>query len=52
VSVVGRDEGVVDVEVETVVDDVDGALRTENGDESGGGEGRGNSKISTTFESR
>jgi hypothetical protein len=37
------DEGVVG-------DEVEGALGTENGDEIGGGGGRGNSKISTTFE--
>jgi hypothetical protein len=48
VDVVGG-EDVVDV-LETGVDEVEGALGTENGDETGGDEGRGNSKISTTFE--
>jgi hypothetical protein len=40
----------VGVDVETGVDEVEGALGTEDGDEIGGDEGRGNSKISTTFE--
>jgi hypothetical protein len=51
VDVVGGGEDVVDVE--TGIDDVvEGALETENGDETGGGgEGGGrSSKISTTFE--
>jgi hypothetical protein len=44
------DEDVVK-DVETGVDEVEGALGTGNGDETvGGDEGRGNSKISTTFE--
>jgi hypothetical protein len=46
VDVVGGGE---DVDVETGVDEVEGTLGAENGDEIGGG-GRGNSKISTTFE--
>jgi hypothetical protein len=45
---VGEGEDVDDVE--TGVDEVEGALGTENGDEIGGGGGRGNSKISTIFE--
>jgi hypothetical protein len=36
--------------VETGVDEVEGALGTEDGDEIGRDGGRGNSKISTTFE--
>jgi hypothetical protein len=43
------------VDVETGVDEVEGTLGTENGDkiggDGGGGGGRGNSKISTTFDS-
>jgi hypothetical protein len=38
------------VDVERGVDEVEGTLGTENGDETGGDGGRENSKISTTFE--
>jgi hypothetical protein len=48
VSIVGGGEDVVDVE--TGVDEMEGAFGTENGDETDGDGGRGNSKISTTFE--
>jgi hypothetical protein len=48
VGVEGGNEDVV--EVETGVDEVEGAFGTESGDEIGGSGGRGNSKISTTFE--
>jgi hypothetical protein len=48
VDVVGGSEDVVDVE--TGVDEVEDAFGVENGDEIGGDGGRGNSKISTTFE--
>jgi hypothetical protein len=48
VDIVEGDEDVA--EVETGVDEVEGAFGIENGDEIGeGGEGGGNSKISTTF---
>jgi hypothetical protein len=53
VDIVRGDEDVVDVEAG--VDEVEGALGTENGDETDGGDGgdggggTGNSKISTTF---